>query len=434
MSAVGERTLIQCLTDPDDLEVLVREGIEMDVIPTEALRPVVEFSINYFFQSGRTKAPSVAVLQTDFGDLLADHEIDIETPAEASIEWAIDDLKGSYVHREFANFNKAQAIAMAEADTAGRIAVLNDAAKELVRLSVALSSRRRRIDMAESLDGLMANYEARTTNLGLTKGLTFGMDIVDNYTLGIHEGELAVVAAPPKTGKSYFQCLVALREWQAGRRTVLFTLENSIEMTIDRIACLACEVNGRAWQHGTCSEEEVEKVRTWIAEYRNYSDMLYITQPPTDRRSVEAMVREAQVFEAQSLLIDQLTFIDLPSPRKPRHERIGEGLHMLHDLIGDGRQPMSCLLTHQINREGVKAAKKVGYLELEHMAEAAEVERTADWVFGLFQPHDWRITHTALLQTLGARREDNRHFKLNWDITKGEINPMHITTLEGLGG
>lgn len=429
MSALGEKTLIQCLTDVDSVDVMVREGLEMEVVPTETLRPVVQFAIDYFFASGRSKAPSPAALRIDYGDLLDDHQIDVTVDPEESIEWALDDLKGSFVHKEFATFNRKYATAMAEATTAERLVVVSEAAQELVRLTMAMESHQTRIDMGAELDELMRIYEARTLSQDRISGMGFGMSLIDSYTLGIHDGELAIIAAPPKTGKSFFQVLIALKEWEAGRPTALFTLENSVETTMDRIACIACEVNGEAWQHGNCTAEDVEKVRDWISDMRSKMETLWIISPPINKRSFESMVREAQVLGAKSLLIDQLSFVDLPSPRKPKHERIGEGLHILKDMISTGRDRMACSLTHQINREGVKAAKKLGYLEMEHMAEAAEVERTGDWVFGMFQSHDEVVRGLMKFQTLGARRAKPEHFLLEWHLSRGQIAANQKITL-----
>src|SRR5690606_40673143 len=79
------------------------------------------------------------------------------------------------------------------------------------------------------------------------------------------------------------------------------------------------------------------------------------------------------------------------------------------------------LLAHQINREGVKAADKTGYLEMYMLAESSEVERTADWVFGLYRSHDERIAELAKLQVLAARREDITSWLMRYDPASGLI-------------
>jgi replicative DNA helicase len=422
VSALGEKTLIQHLVDRESLDTLAREGLPEECVPTEELRRVLHFCLDYFHHSGRTKAPSVAVVRAEYGDLLDDHEIDLTHEPEDSVEWAIDDLKGTFAYKRTATFNKALAAAMAEAETAQRVAVVNEYATELVSLAMALESHESKVDARVGMTERLQAYEDRASDRDSVYGLRFGLPQIDDYTRGIHPGELAVLAAGPKVGKSYLLDLVALREWQAGRTTVLYTLENSVEMTLDRIACLATGVDSRRWQHGDCNEDEVSLIRGWTEEVVTADVPLHVVQPAPGQRSVEAMVRQAQLLDADSLILDQLTFIEPQDERAPRHLQIREITHTLKSLISTGRGRMPCLLAHQINREGVKAADKVGYLEMYHLAEGSEVERTADWVFGLYRSEAERATLQAKFQTLAARREDLRHFQLNWNIGTGFVN------------
>src|SRR5690606_32069603 len=102
----------------------------------------------------------------------------------------------------------------------------------------------------------------------------------------------------------------------------------------------------------------------------------WILQPEMGQRTIQHMVRRAETL-GDAVIIDQLTFVE-PNPgteRLSRTEQVGRILHMFKALIS-GRMPG--LLAHQINREGQKAAEKLGRLEMYHLAESAEVERTAD--------------------------------------------------------
>jgi len=56
-----------------------------------------------------------------------------------------------------------------------------------------------------------------------------------------------------------------------------------------------------------------------------------------------------------------------------------------------------------------------------HLAESAEVERTADWVFGLWQDEVMKQGGVAYLQTLASRRADQIHWQLGWEPWRGFI-------------
>src|SRR5690606_18761438 len=137
------------------------------------------------------------------------------------------------------------------------------------------------------------------------------------------------------------------------------------------------------------------------------------------------LVRQAQIYGVDSLLIDQLTFLEPEDERAPRHLQNREMTHTLKSMISSARKTMPCILAHQINRESVKNSEKGGHLEMYHLAESSEVERTADWVFGIHRSRVEVESLRAKFQTLAARREANRHFMLGWSIDTGYVNVRH---------
>lgn len=421
---LAEQTFYLSLTEVDSLRFLVTEGVDDEILPTADLLPVWHFAYDYFIGSGMAKAPTPAVLDTEYGDLLNDFDLDAGEDPDESIEWALEHLRASWVYSHSADFVKSLANEMGEADPLDRVAILSEKATELLKLTHTVQSRSERIDFRVDGHRTLAEYEHRAAHLGEYSGASSGMSAVDAATNGIHPGELAIAAAGPKTGKSFWLAYIALKNWQDGVSPTLFTLENSVEMTMDRIACLATFVDPIRWQRGTCAEAEVDRVREWINETLPSSDVpFHILKPDLGQRSFETMVAEAQVRDAGVLLVDQLTFVELGGDsRRPKHERIGDALHRLKGMISTGRRQLPCWLAHQINREGVKAAEKLGYLELYHLAESAEVERTADWVYGLYASKDDRGARRAKLQTLATRRGVTKNWELDWYIETGVID------------
>lgn len=422
MSLQGEKALIQHLVSEDSMRILAQEGLPLVCVPDPELALIYEWAMDQFFRSGLTKAPSLAVFMELFSDTFSDKEIEMEVEPEESIEWVIDDLKGSHVWRVSQDFNKRFVNELASTLPTGRVEVVDKFATELVALSFEMSNREARVDLREGAGARLREYEARTQDKDAVYGMRFGIPQIDDYTRGIHPGELAVFAAGPKVGKSWFLDLVALKEFTLGKTVVHFTMENSVEDTLDRMACLACGVDYRAWQHGTCPEEMVKQVEAWVETVGNAANSLHVIQPPPGQRGVEALVRQAQLLGADSLLIDQLSYLEPRDERHPRHIQIREITHTLRAMISTGRHRVPCLLAHQINRDGVKAAIKADRLEMFHLAEGSETERTADWVFGMLRSRSDVGLGQARLQTLAARREQDKHFRLIWNVGVGAVS------------
>lgn len=414
MSALGERTLVMLLNDSDSLDVLAREGLDRQVLPTESLRPVFDFAMKHYFSSG--KAPTSAVLQQEFGDLFNEKNIDLDGDVDEAIEWAIDDLKAGFAQKRAHEFSIEMGKDLSEADTDEKVHVLADHSARLSQIVMSMMPRNHQIDLRYAATDLLDEYELAVANKGIISGLTFGMPQIDQYVRGVHDGELAIWGGGPKVGKSFLLDHIAYNEWVRERVGALFTLENSIPMTRMRIACQALHLNADDLYDGTLSAEDLDQLKTWVHDVLGKSDVPFlIFNPELHNRNPHAIVEMARAYNADSLIIDQLTFMD-PTESKSQQTRtndLREILHALKGLISTGRRQMPCVLAHQINREGVKAAEKTGRLSMYHMAESAEVERTADMAFGIYASEDAQVLGRAVIQLMAARRVK---FPIDWDV------------------
>jgi len=431
MSRSAEVAVVQHLVDPDALRYVADEGLPEHVIPTEAFRPIVSWAMEYYYRSGCRQAPSAQALKEEFtADLFSDHDVDLDDAPEDTIEWAVETLKGNWTLKQSQDFVKRLAVDVNEAQTGERLDVLNQAVNALSNITVEVSRKSQQVDARNALTDRIRAYEERREAGHTVQGLLFGMEDIDSHTGGIHPGELAIVGAGPKTGKSFFHIVTAFSEWRRGRAVALFTLENSVEMTIDRLACYANGISPTRWLQGQCHPQEEQNIARFRDEMQRSDTPLWVIQPPVGRRGVAQMVREAVIRDADSLLIDQLTFVEPRDERLARYLQVREVMHDLKSLISTSQKRLPCLLAHQVNREGVKESRKVGYLRMEHLAEGSEVERTADFVFGLHQSDDEQMVNMSKLQMLAARRTALRHWNMNWNIEQGLIDVHSQLTLE----
>lgn len=424
MSTHAEDVLLTYLDDVDAVEVLAREGMPLECIPTETLRPVVQSSIDYYFRSGRLQAPSKEAILAEFGPVLEAAEVTLGDGTETdTIEWAIDDLKANHAILVSQQFNRAFAASVFEAPNAEKVAALAKGAFELTTLALALMSKQEQAELIQGVEDSYLRYEARKEAGQSIWGLTFGLVEIDAFIGGIHDGEVCVLAAPPKTGKSYFLDRLAY-EMSKKEPTVLFTLENSVDMTIDRIVCMALGIDADRYRKGECNEAEEVRIDLFRAELLpKMEGRLWIIRPEPGATTMQQMMRQAEMLGAKNVLIDQLTFVNHPDPgRKPRHEIIRDLMHELKVLAANGRHKMRVVIAHQINREGVKSARKSGFLNMEDLAEGSEVERTADFVLGLYQSNEDRAVQMAKLQVMASRRTDTKVWSLNWNISSGMVS------------
>lgn len=428
----SEDVLYSSLTDVDALEQLVRIGLPLECIPNPPMRDVVAWAVEYFDKNGQTKAPSRDALVETWGQLLEDQEIELqEEDLELDdVSWAIDTLKARYADWKFQSWQKEAASELAKSSTADRLNVLTMQAAELNALVLSLADKTQQVEGMDGFQRSFAQYQKRAETAQQHRGMAFGIPEIDAYTFGIHEGELAVLAAGPKTGKSVTIAYILLQEWKKGRHTTYYTLENSVDMTYDRLVCIHLHVDHDRYRRGECAPDEVERVQTFIRERGDdLKEFIHVVQPQRGQRTVQWMTRHARALGTQSLLIDQLTFMEPSDRRLQGPSMIKDVMHDLKDAIG-GRLSIPCLLAHQINREGLREAKKHGWLEMYMLAEGAEVERTADWVFGLYASPDERAAQMIKWQTMATRRgSENKNWRVGvWRPWVNQVDALEEIT------
>lgn len=435
----AEVAFVQHLAVSDSLATIVQDDWPEDFLPTESLRRLMRFVFDYWFESpDRGLAPSIEAIRAEFGNVLAEHEIDLDIDPEDSLEYAVEQLRGLYTDRHWQMWMRGAATAMAEAASpVDKLSVMSD---EMARLMMVQSVLMRRREQDEVTSGAIARavdrYEerARDREQGIIRGMVSGVSHLDEHTLGFKPGHIAVFGGVPKVGKSFLVAHSAIANWRMGKTVQVFTLELMVPEMIDRIACMAAGVDYGAWVSGTCSLDEIDRVRQ-IATTMQSGEVgsgakIIVTQPPPEQRTIEHMTRRA-MSEADVFIVDQITFIR-PNPgteRLPQWQQIGIFMHDLKSLLARG-EGSAAMLMHQISREGIRSARSAGRLLMDHLAGASEIERTADWVFGMWQSEELRQVGRLWLQSLALRHAEKIDLELVWRPWVGQVQSQGRIEIE----
>ncbi len=434
MASPVEVNFVQHLTQTESLRYIVEWDLPPDILPTEALREVHAYAISVWDAGGGIAAPSAEVVRQHFDNTLAEADVPIEEEAEHPVQAVVNELRGMFIQRQWANWVREAATKMADATVLTAPEILGDQIGKVLSFHSRITRVSEQIDLVRGIELQQMEYQRRVElrENGTIEGAVFGLPAIDAHTGGIKPGELAIFAAPPKTGKSWMLGIGALSHWRRGGEPVIFTLENSVAMGLDRLAILATGIDPHRFAQGQLNESEVQRLGQWHEEIASRENKFHLLQPERGKRTMEQMVRRGRAM-GDALYIDQLTFVE-PSPewsRKQRWEQVGLTMHDCKSLITSGER-IPCIMAHQINREGQKAAEKAGRLEMYHFAEGSEVERTADWGFGFWQSRAMRDVGFAWFQSLAARRADLIHWEIQWRpwMGLGSVRVRNEITLE----
>lgn len=427
MAGLAEKVFYSHLTEPDSLDKIAREGFfssdAREVLPTEVGRRLTAWALEYYFRSDRKVAPSKEAIVETWGDQLeaVDIVIDDETELE-TIDWSIEELRSRHIQNVVGKWSSAFVDELWTVDSPERVNVLQKGSLELHSLAMSVRSRKHEMDGLQGVEDAIARFDQRVLDGNVTSGMTFGWPEVDNHMFGTHKGEITGVASGSGVGKSWLAGNVLLNESRCDRKPLLVTLENDIFMTYDRLVCMGARVPYERWQRGQLTEEELIDVEAFKNEMDGRENKPLIVQLPMNERSPSAIVRFAQLHEADTLIIDQLTFMrtETGSRARQRNEQVAEMMHGLKELVTQ-EYPVSTMLLHQVNRDGVKAAQAEGRYLKEHMAESAEVERTLDFLWAVYQDDEMIKVEQAQFQQLKGRRTSTQHFLLDWRPQVGHI-------------
>lgn len=430
-----ESVLFAHLTSADSLDFLVREGFtaeaNREVIPTELARDIVGWVLEFYFKSGRKVAPTRAGIMETWGKAMEPLELVIDDDYETdSIEWAVAELRSQFATVQVQQFGLRLGNDVFNAAPPDKVAVVKHMAGELHALASQLTSHHQEVALDIGLDEAWVQYQERATARNHVSGLTFGLDEIDSHTMGVKDGELAIFSAFSGAGKSWLADKCALAEWRRGRRTVLITLENTVEMTIDRMACIMAGIAYEKWQRGTVDEGGLVRFHTAKQRIQETEHAPVIIQPDSGDRSPVALIHRARVYGAESVIIDQTSHVEAVQGSRSfkRNETVAEIIREFKALISEGREKLPLLLLAQIKREGQANARKSGRYVMDDLAESSEIERSADFVFSVIR----QITETnedgALWQTLKARRVPSKDWEMTWRLGVGDLRVLREVT------
>lgn len=428
--SLAEQTLFNHLTTADSLDIIADHGFSNPsrrvVIPTEVGRDLVGWVLDYYFDNRREVAPSRAAIMAVWGDRLevVDVTIDDETETD-SVQWAIATLREEYARWRFESWVKKAAQEVADADPGTRVDALMAANHELYLISQDLISRRAEQELGAGVEGALARYDKAAAAGHKVVGLTYGLKEIDEYYGGLRPGELAILAAFSGVGKSWLAAKTLLAEFHRGRRCVLFTLENDLDMTFDRMACMAAKASYSDWSNLTLPTEDRERVQGWVEKFKAAERPPMVIKPQRGEADPISMVRKARLLDVDSVVIDQLSHVEaMPGAWRgaKRNEMVAEIVRGLAQEITGEYDALPCVLLHQVSRDGKKEADKTGLVDTTGMAESSEVERSATYVHVIHQPPSARLINQAEWQTPKARRGvTGKRWELNFRLERGDI-------------
>jgi replicative DNA helicase len=160
-------------------------------------------------------------------------------------------------------------------------------------------------------------------------------------------------------------------------------------------------------KHGLITDTEWEKIQKKMDEFADLGPA-YIVSPPYEKRTVDDLILETQRLQGNSVVIDQLSYLQWKGNHANEHQGYREIVHGMKNAAIKMEIPWYCIV--QFNREAANIEDMAGA----HMAGLTRsIEETCDIFLGLHRDDEDREMGRVQLGIIEARHCSDNH---KWNI------------------
>ena len=286
----------------------------------------------------------------------------------------------------------------------------------LVKLEEEGLNKTSDVNLIDTTESRWDDYIFRKNNPGLL-GVATGFPTIDAVTNGLQKGQLIVVVATPKTGKSTLALQIANNIHKQNMSPMFQSFEMTNREQQDRYDSMRALVSHNRLISGKLTPDEE----------RRYKDSLeHMAKDETDFWLVDAahgITTSAIQSKIQTLQPD-VVFID--------------GVYLMMDeQTGESNTPQALTgITRSLKRLAQKTNKpivittqalnwktKKGKVSTDSIGYSSSFLQDADVVFGL-EREDENVDDTRILKVLASRQSGNTEASLMWDWSTGLFREM----------
>jgi replicative DNA helicase len=227
--------------------------------------------------------------------------------------------------------------------------------------------------------------ELQDIKIGNRKGYQWGVPDLDNFTGGIVQGRLYVIAGLKKTGKTLFLLDTLWRIMKAGHKVHFFSLEmRRKEIWVSLISKAMTVDSMRFWRKESV-DQRLKDVSGFMSEYSSLPIVIDDRSSPT-ASNLRSRMRGAVKDGAEVIAIDfiQRTRGDRASSKK--HEQMEETVIAMSDVARDYNVPVICLSQVQGSVESAERPT-IGSIK-----DAQAIAENADCLMFLHNPNRNEMT------------------------------------------
>lgn len=335
-------------------------------------------------------------------------------PVEDTIDYFVDSLinnrrKLSIIHtigEALTSIEKAE-------DHEGALLAME---RGIIRLEEEGLTKSTDLEITYAASSAKDEYEHRKNNPGLL-GLATGFPTIDASTSGLQPGQLVVIVAPPKTGKSTLALQVAINAHKAAKVPMFISFEMSNAEQKNRFYSMRAGISYRRLMTGSLTDEEEQKFYSEVNSLQDMSDKFWFADSSSGL-TVSAVASKIQSKNPDIVFIDgTYLMLDEQTNESNTPQSITNITRALKRLAMKINKPIvisTQALTWKM-RGGNVTADSIGY--------SSSFHQDADVIFGL-QRVDETVDDMRTLKVIASRNSGLTDATLMWDWNTGSFREM----------
>lgn len=400
-----EAKLLSAAIQIRDLSPLFERNVSDGWFTVEEDRRVWTFMRSHF--AAYAECPSQEVIKANFPT----YEI---SPLTDSIDYLLDDLVDKRRKNSITTTLRSAVDEIQQNNNHESALMIMQSG--IVRLEDEGLNKTSDVNLITTTESRWEDYIFRKNNPGLL-GIATGFPTIDAVTNGLQKGQLIVVVATPKTGKSTLALQVSDNVHQQGFSTMFQSFEMSNREQQDRYDSMRAKVSHNRLITGKLTGEEETKYKEALDEMAKGDTNFWLVDS-AHGITVSAIQSKIQTLQPDLVVIDGVyLMMDEQSGESNTPQALTNITRSLKRLAQRTDRPI-IITTQALNwktKKGKVSTDSIGY--------SSSFLQDADVVFGL-EREDESVDDTRILKVMAARNSGNVEASLMWDWSTGLFREM----------
>ena len=269
-----------------------------------------------------------------------------------------------------------------------------------------------------------------TVEEGGLQGLPTGFPRLDEMTLGMHKGDLLIIAGRPSMGKSSFALNIAENLATKHKKGVgVFSIEMSKEQLAFRMLCGRARLNQQKLRSGKLKQDEWPRL-TIAGNILSEAPIFIDDSPTLSPLELRAKARRLKKqFNIDVIIVDYLQLMHSHGRQENRQQEIALISRSLKALAKEIDVPVIAIsqLSRQVEQRG-----KDRIPQLSDLRESGAIEQDADVVMFVYRPEVY-LTQEERMDEQNKSPQDTKMGKAQIIVAKQRNGPIGTIDLAFIG-